>query len=202
MAWRLIKYLIEGLLDNTQQGKITGWMRFAGKRELIQFDLIGNFHRDIQGAKIYFKGDAREDDKDAYLYMKGFSPLQRGKAGNMTAGFQPADYVQDRVYLEWYSHNNGRVVLEFEQSKITLIGQPLLPNQCQRISAQEQANNLAEFLSEVCKRISNNRKKQADESQPASAGLYQSPFQKKRAEMHLNRFILGYIINRYKEVNS
>ena len=30
MAWRPNRYLLEGELDNTQPGKVTGWMRFAG----------------------------------------------------------------------------------------------------------------------------------------------------------------------------
>lgn len=196
MAWRPTKYLIEGLLDNTQQGKIIGWMRFAGKKELIQFNLKGNFHRDIQGAKIYFKSDAKEEDEGAYQYMKGFSTIQQGKAGDMTAGFQPADYAHNRVYLEWYSHDNGRVVLEFEQNKITLIGQPLPPDQCRPISRQEQAENMSEFMTEICRMISKNRKERADENQPVSAELYQSLPKMKNAEICFNRYILGYIRNR------
>jgi hypothetical protein len=30
MAWRPSEYLIDGELDNTTPGKVTGWMRFAG----------------------------------------------------------------------------------------------------------------------------------------------------------------------------
>ena len=32
MAWRPSEYLIDGELDNTNPGKVTGWMRFAGMR--------------------------------------------------------------------------------------------------------------------------------------------------------------------------
>ena len=57
MAWRPTEYLIEGELDNTTPGKVTGWMRFAGMASNVTFDLRGNFHRDIRGAKIRFTGD-------------------------------------------------------------------------------------------------------------------------------------------------
>ena len=33
MAWRPTRYLIEGELNNTVLGKITGWMKFAGIKE-------------------------------------------------------------------------------------------------------------------------------------------------------------------------
>lgn len=44
MAWRPTTLLIEGMLDNTTPGKVTGWMKFAGMKEKVTFDLEGNFH--------------------------------------------------------------------------------------------------------------------------------------------------------------
>ena len=167
MAWRPTEFLIEGLLDNTQPGQITGWMRFAGISEKVIFDLTGNFHRDIQGAQIYFRGNAEGEKPEAKSYMNGFSVQQMGKAGDMTAGLQPADYVQGYCYLEWYSEANGRVVLELAQSKVKVIGKPLPANQCQPISRKEQARNLHEFVYEICKKFPVGQKERADEDQPA-----------------------------------
>jgi hypothetical protein len=62
MAWRISSYLVEGELDNTHLGKVTGWMQFAGMKEKVTFDMKGDFHRDIRGAKIRFRGDASETD--------------------------------------------------------------------------------------------------------------------------------------------
>jgi len=39
MAWRPTRFLIEGMLDNTQPKKVTGWMKFAGLNEKVTFDL-------------------------------------------------------------------------------------------------------------------------------------------------------------------
>lgn len=57
MAWRPYDQLIEGELDNTVRGKVTGWMRFIGLNEKITFDLNGDFHRDIRGAKVRLIGN-------------------------------------------------------------------------------------------------------------------------------------------------
>ena len=98
MAWRPTEHLIEGELDNTQPGRVTGWMRFAGMKERVAFDLEGDFHRDIRGAKIHLTGDGQMDDPEAHSYMASFSPQQTGKAGDITAGLPPADYVAGYCY--------------------------------------------------------------------------------------------------------
>ena len=61
MAWRPMRFLIEGVLDNTVRGKVTGWMRFVGLQGKVTFDLDGNFHRDIRGADrlVLFDPDGR-----------------------------------------------------------------------------------------------------------------------------------------------
>ncbi len=100
MAWRPTKHLLEGELDNTTPGKVTGWMRFAGLNRKVTFDLKGNFHRDIRGAKIRFKGDGNHDDPEAAGYMDSFAEHQTGKVGDMTVGLPPADYVSGSPYLE------------------------------------------------------------------------------------------------------
>ena len=147
MAWRPAEYLIEGELDNTHPGKVTGWMKFAGKKEKVTFDLEGNFHRDIRGAKIRFTGDAYEDQKDIHgeKYMEGFALHQTGNVGDITAGLPPQDYVE-YPYIEWYSEANGRVVLELEKSQVELLTQPIPACESDPIRRKEQAENMAGFL--------------------------------------------------------
>ena len=148
MAWRPNRCLVEGELDNTQPNKVTGWMRFSGLSEKVTFDLEGNFHRDIRGAKIHFHGDAYEGDfpEDADSYMEGFARHQTGNVGDITAGLPPYDYVKDAVYIEWYGRENGRVVLELEPAQLEVIGKPIPACESDPISRQEQAENMASFL--------------------------------------------------------
>jgi len=158
MAWRPNEYLIEGELDNTQLGKVTGWMKFAGIKGKVTFDLEGDFHRDIRGAKIHFKGDVFENEPEAKVYMKGFARHQTGKVGDMTAGYEPADYVSGRCYLEWYGNDNGRVVIELVQRQVEVIGTPLPASECEPISRQAQHQNMAKFLQEIAQEFSSDFK--------------------------------------------
>jgi len=146
MAWRPTEYLIEGELDNTVPGRVTGWMKFAGLEKTIMFDLEGNFHRDIRGTKIHLTGNGcKEDDGNAQKCMQCFSSTQTGKAGDITAGLPPQDYVS-YPYIEWYGDENGRVVLELEPGQIRVIGEPIPACESDPISRQEQARNMTDFL--------------------------------------------------------
>ncbi len=146
MAFRPTEYLICGELDNTVQGKVTGWMRFVGIKGKVTFDLEGNFHRDIRGAKIRLIGGATDNEPDAEGYMQGFAPHQTGKVGDITAGLPPADYISGSVYVEWYSQLNGRVVLELEQDQLQLLSRPIPACESDPISREEQNRNMTEFL--------------------------------------------------------
>jgi hypothetical protein len=150
MAFRVTHCLIEGELDNTQPGKVTGWMRFAGLKEKVTFDLTGDFHRDIRGAKIRLSGDASEANppEDAQNTMDGLSPRQTGKVGDITAGLPPKDYA-DYPYIEWYSDDNGRVLIELEAHQIEVIGTPIPACESDPISRDQQDRNMAEFLGDL-----------------------------------------------------
>jgi len=151
MAWRPNRFLIEGMLDNRKLGKVTGWMRFTGLKSKVTFDLEGDFHRDIRGAKIRFTGYADGDVKEAAEYMKPFARHQTGKVGDMTAGFPPADYIPDSVYIEWFGEENGRVVIELEQDKLELRTKPISASKTKPISRQQQAHNMGEFLDKLAR---------------------------------------------------
>src|SRR5262245_9276673 len=143
MAWRPSRYLIEGELDNTKPGRITGGLSFVGLPQPVTLDLLGDFHRDIRGAKLRLK-NPEPLAQYAAEEMDGFAMHQTGKAGDITAGLPPRDYV-NYPYAEWYGEN-GRVVLEFEPHQVEVVGTPL-PWQNERpIDRREQQENLQGFL--------------------------------------------------------
>src|SRR5665647_2139588 len=49
MAWRPHEHLIDGYLDNTEPGKVTGHLRFVGMPEMVRLNLEGDFHREYRG---------------------------------------------------------------------------------------------------------------------------------------------------------
>ena len=148
MAWRPTHCLIEGELDNTVPGKVTGWMQFAGLKKPVKFNLKGDFHRDIRGAKIHFHGDGAETDAtETKDYMQGLAPTQKGDVGDITAGLPSHDYTK-YPYIEWYSQN-GRVVLELDPDQITVIGTPIPWVESDPVSREQQARNMSGFMQSI-----------------------------------------------------
>ena len=130
MAWRPYENLVQGELDNTILGKVTGWMVFLRRGDIplkVSFYLEGDFHEDIRGKKIKltnanpkYKGEGLDEN---VTYMDGFSEIQTGGVGDITAGI-PVDGVVPYVsypYVEWYSEENGRVVLELDHDQVEII---------------------------------------------------------------------------------
>jgi hypothetical protein len=146
MAWRPTEYLIEGELDNTTLGRVTGWMKFMGRRNKIKFDLQGDFHRDIRGAKIRFHNEQYRDadPKEAKQYHR-LECLQTGVVGDITAGLPPHDYGQS-PYFEWYSDQNGRVVIELDQSQLEIIGKPIPWQESFPVDRKQQGQNMMTFI--------------------------------------------------------
>jgi hypothetical protein len=152
MAWRLTEQLMQGILDNTEPNRVTGWIQFAGLSERVILNLEGNFHRDIRGAKIRFTGEGKADDPEAARYLEGFSLTQTGKVGDITSGGPPFDYGKD-VYIEWYGIENGRVVIEPDPNRIEIIGTPIPYIESDPISRTEQRQNMSEFLGEMASAV-------------------------------------------------
>lgn len=151
MAWRPTEFFLEGELDNTVPGKVTGWMRFAGLDSKVTFDLQGDFHRDIRGTLIKLRGEGKPDDPKAAAYMDRFALHQTGQAGDITAGREPRDYT-DYPYIEWYGEENGRVVLELDPEQVQVIG-TLIPDS-EPISRTEQQQHMADFMAGMSSKLS------------------------------------------------
>jgi hypothetical protein len=134
-------------LDNSVLGKVTGWLRFVGLKEVVKLDLVGDFHRDIRGTKVRLRNPNPSDQgrDGGRPYLEGFSLIQTGEVGDMTAGLPPQDYVS-YPYFEFYSEPNGRVVLELDQDQIEVIGTPIPAVESDPISRAEQEGKMAKFL--------------------------------------------------------
>jgi len=145
MAWRPHENLISGELDNSVLGKVTGWLRFVGMKEVVKLDLAGDFHRDIRGTKVRLRNPTPTQDGDRAKYLEGFSPTQTGNVGDMTAGLPPQDYVS-YPYFEFYSEQNGRVVLELDPEQVEVIGTPIPACESDPVSREKQERNMAAFL--------------------------------------------------------
>jgi hypothetical protein len=146
MAWRPTEFLIEGELDNTVHGKVVGWMRFVGRRNKIKFDLQGDFHRDIRGAKIKFHNEQYKDaDPQEAKRFHRLEAVQTGVVGDITAGLPPHDYGQS-PYVEWYGDDNGRCVVELDPSQVEIIGKPIPWMESFPVDRKQQGQNMMNFI--------------------------------------------------------
>lgn len=68
-------------------------MQFAGIKNKITFNLVGNFHRDICRARIRFTDDVMVNERDAEKYVEGFARHQTGNVSDIMVGSPPADYL-------------------------------------------------------------------------------------------------------------
>lgn len=159
MAWRPNENLIEGELDNTILGKVTGYMKFKGMKKTVKFDLKGDFHRDIRGTKIRLVGEGENSEEYS---MKGFSCTQTGDVGDITAGIptgknekgEPTYEYSNTPYVEWYSEENGRCVLEFSPDQIEIIGTPIPVCESDPIDRNKQRQNMENFILGLMKNMS------------------------------------------------
>ncbi|TAM80952.1 MAG: hypothetical protein EPN47_13795 [Acidobacteria bacterium] len=101
MAWRPYENLMDGELDNTVPGKVTGWMRFFrrnGSPLKVTFDLSGDFHEDIRGTLIRLSNPNPSDwdapDSEG-SHVDGLAPVQSGAVGDITAGLPLGPWTEE-----------------------------------------------------------------------------------------------------------
>jgi len=98
----------------------------------VILELAGDFHEDIRGKVIRLSNPSPSEKNESLeregTYMEGFSPVQKGTVGDITAGLpmgldengEPTYPYCPYPYLEWFGPN-GRVVLELDASQLELV---------------------------------------------------------------------------------
>jgi hypothetical protein len=76
-------------LDNSVLGKVTGWLRFVGMKEVLKLDLAGDFHRDIRGTKVRLHNPNRLSTRTLKT-SNGSSPWPGTSSRQMLARTLPA----------------------------------------------------------------------------------------------------------------
>lgn len=133
VANRIEGAVVRGEIDNTVEGRITGWIWLLGRAKPITLDLAGDCWRDLAGARLKFRNP--EATEHARLHDQ-----QRGVVGDMTAsrkcrvplipiedyleakaaGEDPGEVWKNTLYLEWFSESDGRVVIETTDYELEL----------------------------------------------------------------------------------
>jgi hypothetical protein len=127
MAWRLHEHVLRGKIDNRTRGRVTGEIWLSGIDQPLVLELAGDCAPDLAGCELSF-----ENPDSIPMTTKPPAPQQRGPAGDITAarkvrvfnvpieealamsrcGETPPEHMANAVYLEWFSEQSGRVVIE------------------------------------------------------------------------------------------
>ena len=164
MAFRIADHVTQGEIDCRIKGQITGTLTMADSAQPIILKLTGNAHPDMAGCLLTF---INKEKTFAIPRDSGFSTLQEGAAGDMTAsrkvrvfdvptleaydmkkrGEPVPEHMANSIYLEWFSQRNGRVVIESVDFEVTLSPPEwrLTPEENLE-RAQDAANALTGFL--------------------------------------------------------
>jgi len=128
MAWRIEEAVVQGVIDNSIEGRTTGRIWLAGRDEPLILSLDGDCWRDLCGTRLEFENPTPKVMADSQL----LDVDQAGVIGDMTASRKVKvplisdeeihSYYQtnkdipfewrNALYLEWFSEINGRVVIE------------------------------------------------------------------------------------------
>lgn len=135
MAWRPSDWVLEAELDNTTKGWVTGWILIQNQQQPLKLSLklVGNCHPDLAGWKFkVVRTEPIPSWAQPLSHADNISPNQVGHAGDITAdqelkhfncseeefvhraylGEQTPTEWRKALYLEWFSHANGRIVIQ------------------------------------------------------------------------------------------
>lgn len=160
MAWRFDKQIIRGEISNVVRGRVTGRIWLCGVDEPLVLDLAGDCAPDLAGCTLAFENPAPEPFADEHRPF----PMQDGQVGDITAaqkgrefdlpmdealelmrkGESPSSHWVNRLYLEWFSNGNGRVVIQTSQYRLT-ISEPMwrLSDEEYRASRESSSESFA-----------------------------------------------------------
>jgi hypothetical protein len=140
MALRVEDWVLRGEIDNRRPGRVHGRLWVAGRSEPLELDLAGNCRRDLAGCRLEFRRRAEIPAQGLAPGRSALAPYQKGFAGDLTAsrkikvpvisgaeleeclrlGIPFETRLANAVCLEWYSHANGRMLLESADFEVTI----------------------------------------------------------------------------------
>jgi hypothetical protein len=129
MAFRIHESVLRGEIDNREKGIVRGKIWVHGRTEPVTLELKGNAWPDLPGSLLKFTNPTKLFPHPG---LDTLNPIQHGMIGDLTAsrkvrvfdipmeevdlmckrGEKPPEHMANGLYLEWFSTQNGRVVIE------------------------------------------------------------------------------------------
>lgn len=166
MACRLDKVVVRGEISNQVRGRVTGRIWLSGRKDPLKLELHGNCMRDLAGCKLTFENPQPRGEQ----IVNQLKTEQKGFTGDMTASrkarvptvtdeelMQLLDakssipfVLANVLYLEWFSPDSGRVVIESSGFKLDISEPAWTMNPAEEeTQATESQENFYRFLDEL-----------------------------------------------------
>lgn len=180
MAFRIHDSVIRGEIDNRIRGIVRGKIWIHRRKEPLLLRLRGNACPDIAGCLLKF---TNPNKSIAHNGLKTLSRFQSGQVGDITAsrkvrefdipfedayrmlkrGKKPPEHIANSFYLEWYSIQNGRVVIESTGYELE-ISPPewQMTSQENEARAKQSAEGMDWFMQKISEAIENQKRGQKD----------------------------------------
>jgi len=180
MAFRIHDSVLRGEIDNREKGIVRGKIWMHERSEPVILELKGNAWPDLAGSLLKFTNPMKTFPGHELDLLNS---VQRGVIGDITAsrkvrvwdvpfeegyamskrGEKPPEHIANSLYLEWFSEQNGRVVIESADYQLE-ISPPLwqLTPEEDEQRAREAAEGMNAFMQRLTDAIDAQKKGQKD----------------------------------------
>jgi hypothetical protein len=137
MAFRIHDSVVRGEIDNRVKGIVRGKVWVVARKRPVLLELKGNAWPDLAGCLLKFKNPLK---RVPHRELDSLNPKQDGQVGDITASRKvrvfdipfeqayamikrkekPPEHMANSLYIEWFSTQNGRVVIESSDYELTI----------------------------------------------------------------------------------
>jgi hypothetical protein len=180
MAFRIHESVVRGEIDNREKGIVRGKIWVEDRNAPVVLELKGNAHPDLAGCLLTFSNPLK---RIPHQHLDSLQPVQHGTIGDLTASRKvrvfdvpledalamlrrnekPPEHMANCLYLEWFSQENGRVVIESTEYELTITPPAwrMTPEENEQ-RAHDAANGMNDFMQKLTHAIEEHQQGRKD----------------------------------------
>lgn len=180
MAFRIHEGIVRGEIDNRGKGIVRGKIWVEGRDEPIRLELRGNAHPDLAGCFLTFTNPCQ---RIPHTHLDSLHLVQNGTVGDLTASRKvrvfdiplnealamirrkekPSEHMANCLYLEWFSDDDGRVVIESTDYDLTISAPAwTLTSEENEQRARDAAAGMGRFMQKLTEAVERHKRGQKD----------------------------------------
>jgi hypothetical protein len=180
MAFRIHDSVVRGEIDNRVKGIVRGKIWIKDRADPVVLELKGNAWPDLAGCLLTFRSPL---PPKPHQHLESLNAQQTGQIGDLTAsrkvrvmeipmpeaylmkkrGEHVPEHLANSLYLEWFSEQNGRVVIESTDYELNISAPEwrLTPEEDEQ-RAKDAANGMSWFMQKLSEAIELQQRGQKD----------------------------------------